>query len=1485
MKKFKYLITLLVMMPALTLFAARSQPEMSTSYIDPSAVSDLKSDDIWYDDLNAASGAALNQYKPIMIFFSSSDCPWSRKLKDEVMKTPEVKAALKNFIPVRLDIDNNIKLAQRYGVRGSPTLVFLASDLSYIGICRGFLRSDPLAKLMNRMTTANSDAIEKKMEKLLTELNAKKVTGKSLAEAMLALGWNRDCRKKITAAINAMKVFPAKELIELLTSKKLAVRLGALELLEERSGDSFGFDPWYNTSPGTGQLAALEKWRLWLKDKKHKTSASTTVLSRERYNVIIQNALSQNRDRSSRAMLLLKNGGQGVLAAITAFLDTHPNLPTGSKLRLKEIEYATILTNIGMPDALSQAHRLIFGNQNMKLQSIISLGQNGEQVLPILSDFIKSDQPIIRETTVDALVEAGKKQSVPILEKHLKIEKNDDVVFAIIRNLGEVKSLRSAAILEKYLDNSNEDLVIAALESLTDLGSQKSGTKITKCLDDPRWRIQVAALKAITKLKVSKADKKIIKLLSSKDEFVRINAIGAIAGLRITNAQTVLKKVFMEHDDLKGQVIAAYASMKLPIPKSFIDQLKKQDANSLFPVLQAVDDMEDQGFEIANMLANHSDPDVSSQAANLLAGMSKAPNRRFIAFQEILSGNNKNKILAMLKNFNISEKQLSNLQSAETPEKETKSNNKQLDTLFDAFGEKQPEKPRKQVKKIAMDNLMGAFGADQPAKESNSEASPEAIRKAYDQFVATVKKLSSDSKDEDMRLYSSLVLLKLNKPGGYDYFCKIFPSLTVEKKTRILNNLRSGKKHTPARLKLLKLALEDANKNVSKEATALLMEDGGKSLEYFFNLLNTPGTKLKLYNLINDRAGYSLNSSKNSYFLKKWSYKTLDNKDSVRDMRIMALFFLKRSPSGKSDKYLERYIKSNDIMLKRAALYSLGRSNLSKFQKYIPELLKSKHNRLRELIPEIVFKSKISHSNIEIIYFDDKHIIDLNLGWDYRNSGKSMYFDDDYVAALKKMTNDISPKLRIDAYFALMQLSQKVAPAKLISVIKLVQDKRIVSSRIGNYLTNNAVLLGMEFKPLLNYVDKEEMSTYQYEKIRKHFSPEKRTVAAKPVVGKKLKLRVEAAPKLEVKNTVAEAPPVKRKIKLVYFYKNGCQECEKVKQDLDILKSSFPELTVEQHNMFHVESMKLNEAYCEKYKVPAKIRLVAPAVFMADGYLIKNEVNFDRLGRLIANSAASDNRNWYIVDKTELKRSEKRITGRYSHITTAFVLLAGLNDGVNPCAFATIIFFISYMVISRRKKSEILQVSIAFIAGVFVAYYLMGMGLAELVIRLELVKDFGRIINRIMMVIVFIIMVMSIYDGILCLKGRIEDIKLQLPEKLKEKIRSSVRIGAKKRHFIIAAFITGLVISILELACTGQVYLPTIMYMLKTGADSFQAYLLLAIYNLAFILPLIVIFAFTWLGMKNSTLINFFKANAAWVKFSTALLFLVLLILLAVDIY
>ena len=114
---------------------------------------------------------------------------------------------------------------------------------------------------------------------------------------------------------------------------------------------------------------------------------------------------------------------------------------------------------------------------------------------------------------------------------------------------------------------------------------------------------------------------------------------------------------------------------------------------------------------------------------------------------------------------------------------------------------------------------------------------------------------------------------------------------------------------------------------------------------------------------------------------------------------------------------------------------------------------------------------------------------------------------------------------------------------------------------------------------------------------------------------------------------------------------------------------------------------------------------------------------------------------------------------------------------------------------------------------------------------------------------------------------------LQLPGFLKERIRGVVRSGARARNFVVAAFISGILISLLELACTGQVYAP-IIYQIQRG--KLDAVLWLVIYNLAFITPLVVLFLLAYGGLRSETLIAFQTRRTATVKTALGILFLVL---------
>jgi cytochrome c biogenesis protein CcdA len=76
------------------------------------------------------------------------------------------------------------------------------------------------------------------------------------------------------------------------------------------------------------------------------------------------------------------------------------------------------------------------------------------------------------------------------------------------------------------------------------------------------------------------------------------------------------------------------------------------------------------------------------------------------------------------------------------------------------------------------------------------------------------------------------------------------------------------------------------------------------------------------------------------------------------------------------------------------------------------------------------------------------------------------------------------------------------------------------------------------------------------------------------------------------------------------------------------------------------------------------------------------------------------------------------------------------------------------------------------------------------------------------------------------------------------------------------------------LACTGQVYLPTIIFVSSIPELRLQAVLYLIIYNLLFILPLVVIFILVYLGTTSKDLTTFLQGKAAAVKLAMAFVFI-----------
>ena len=174
---------------------------------------------------------------------------------------------------------------------------------------------------------------------------------------------------------------------------------------------------------------------------------------------------------------------------------------------------------------------------------------------------------------------------------------------------------------------------------------------------------------------------------------------------------------------------------------------------------------------------------------------------------------------------------------------------------------------------------------------------------------------------------------------------------------------------------------------------------------------------------------------------------------------------------------------------------------------------------------------------------------------------------------------------------------------------------------------------------------------------------------------------------------------------------------------------------------------------------------------------------------------------------------------------------------------------------------------------VFITYLLVGIGVFSFVHSLGLVRTISRLIYLATGVFCLMLAAVSLYDLYRIKQGRIEDIALKLPEGLQKRVHRTIREGRNVRNYVWAAFVTGLVVSLLELACTGQVYLPTIIFVTGVPELRMNAVFYLVLYNLMFILPLVVIFLLAFYGTTSNQLTGFFRDNAALVKLLTAILF------------
>lgn len=208
---------------------------------------------------------------------------------------------------------------------------------------------------------------------------------------------------------------------------------------------------------------------------------------------------------------------------------------------------------------------------------------------------------------------------------------------------------------------------------------------------------------------------------------------------------------------------------------------------------------------------------------------------------------------------------------------------------------------------------------------------------------------------------------------------------------------------------------------------------------------------------------------------------------------------------------------------------------------------------------------------------------------------------------------------------------------------------------------------------------------------------------------------------------------------------------------------------------------------------------------------------------------------------------------------------AAVIDSINPCAFGVLIFLLAYLIKTRKKKSKLLIHGLSYIFAVFLTYLFAGL------LLLPVIGSLGST----SVAFYAVIGIATILFGLLELKdvfwyGQGPSLAL-LPG-------ASQRIKAYAKHIsgsLLSSFLLGVFVALVELPCTGAVYLAILSLFTLHGVQA-DTVMWLVLYNLIFVLPLIVILFGFYSGIKAETFEKWRKSNRKGMRLAIGSLLLLL---------
>ncbi len=200
------------------------------------------------------------------------------------------------------------------------------------------------------------------------------------------------------------------------------------------------------------------------------------------------------------------------------------------------------------------------------------------------------------------------------------------------------------------------------------------------------------------------------------------------------------------------------------------------------------------------------------------------------------------------------------------------------------------------------------------------------------------------------------------------------------------------------------------------------------------------------------------------------------------------------------------------------------------------------------------------------------------------------------------------------------------------------------------------------------------------------------------------------------------------------------------------------------------------------------------------------------------------------------------------------VVGAALIDSINPCAFGVLLFLMAVL-LSMGSAKRAFRSGLIYTFTIFVVYFAAGLGIMKFASNFLMMNEVRVFVGVVILIMALVEFKDFFWGG--------QGISLAIPKGVKPWLEKYARRGT-----FLSLILLGTLVALVELPCTGGIYLAILSLMANFGAEGI---FYLVLYNVIFVSPLILISYFVYSGAKVDVVNGWVQKNKRFMRLAAGI--------------